>query len=100
MARFGQHTRIRARSGKRDELLAKFVEAAEMQQDNPACELSLVSTSPDDPDVVFLTEVWTSADDWEQARESAEVKAWAEGMPDLVDGPPDTTRLDPVAQRS
>ena len=100
MASFGQHTRIRARPGKHHELLAKFVEAADLQQDNPACELSLVSTSPDEPDVVFLTEVWASAEDWEQARESPEVKAWAEDMPELVDGPPDTTRLDPVAQRS
>jgi quinol monooxygenase YgiN len=75
------------------------VEAADLQQDNPACELSLVSTSPDDPDVVFLTEVWTTDADWEQARESPEVKEWAKDMPELVEGPPDTTRLDPVVQR-
>jgi quinol monooxygenase YgiN len=99
MARFGQHTRIRARPGKRDELLAKFVEAADMQHDNPACELTLVSASPDDPDVVFLTEVWKSADDHERARTSPEVQEWAAGMPSLVDGPPDTTRLDPAAMR-
>jgi quinol monooxygenase YgiN len=99
MARFGQHTRIRARPDKRDELLAKFVEAADMQHDNPACELTLVSTSPDDPDAVFLTEVWTSAADHERARESAEVQAWAKDMPALVDGPPETTRLEPVALR-
>jgi hypothetical protein len=49
VARFGQHTRIRARPGKRDALLAKFTEAAEMQHSNPACELTLVSASPHDP---------------------------------------------------
>jgi quinol monooxygenase YgiN len=99
VAGFGQHTRIRARPGKHPELLAKFVEAAEMQQDNPACELTLVSTSPEDPDVVFLTEVWTSAEEHERARTSAEVQAWAKDMPELVDGPPDTTRLDPAVIR-
>jgi quinol monooxygenase YgiN len=75
------------------------VEAADLQQNNPACELSLVSTSPDDPDAVFLTEVWASEEDWEQARESPEVQEWARDMPELVEGPPDTTRLDPVVQR-
>ena len=75
------------------------MEAAELQKDNPACELSLVSTSPDDPDAVFLTEVWASEDEWEEARESPEVQEWAAGMPELVDGPPDTTRLDPAALR-
>jgi quinol monooxygenase YgiN len=95
MARFGQHTRIRARPGKRDELIAKFTEAGELQQDNPACELTLVSASPDDPDVVFLTEVWRSADEHERARQSPEVQAWAQGMPELVEGPPESTPLDP-----
>src|SRR3954469_25382871 len=99
MAGFAQHTRIRARPGKRDELLAKFVEAADMQHHNPACELSLVSSSPDDPDAVFLTEVWASEADWEEARNTPEVQSWAKAMPELVDGPPDTTRLDPAALR-
>jgi quinol monooxygenase YgiN len=99
MARFGQHTRIRAHPGKGDALLAKFVEAADLQHDNPACELTLVSASPDDPDAVFLTEVWTSEEEHERARNSPEVQAWAQGMPELVDGPPESTRLDPRALR-
>jgi quinol monooxygenase YgiN len=64
-----------------------------MQRDNPACELMLVSISPDDVDSVFLTEVWTSAEDHERARQSSEVQAWAEQMPSLVDGPPEATAL-------
>jgi quinol monooxygenase YgiN len=75
------------------------VEAADMQRDNPACELSLVSTSPDDPGAVFLTEVWATEGDWEDARNTPEVQAWATAMPELVDGPPHTTRLDPAALR-
>jgi quinol monooxygenase YgiN len=94
MTRFAQHTKLRARTGKRDELIAKFLEAADMQRDNPANELTLVSSSPDDEDVVYLTEVWTSAEEHERARESDEVQAWAADMPSLVDGPPETTPLD------
>src|SRR4051812_46208127 len=93
---FGQHTRIRAKRGKGEELLAKFVEAAEMQHENPACQLTLVSAAPDEPDVVFLTEVWATEDEHERARHSPEVQAWARDMPELVDGPPETTPLDPV----
>src|SRR5436190_23679842 len=93
MARFAQHTRLRARAGKRDELLAKFLEVAEMQRDNLACELTLVSCSPGDDDIVFLTEVWTSREEHERARQSHEVQAWAADMPSLVAGPPETTPL-------
>ena len=93
MSRFAQYARVHARAGQRDELAAKFVEACEMQRANPACELMLVSTSPDDLDSVFLTEVWTSAEDHERARQSSEVQVWAEQMPSLVAGPPEVTAL-------
>jgi len=93
MPRFAQHSRLRAHPGKRDALLAKFLEIPTMQADNPACELTIVSSSPDEDDVVYLTEVWTSAEEHERARHSPEVQEWAAGMPSLVAGPPDTTPL-------
>jgi quinol monooxygenase YgiN len=93
IARFAQHSRLRAQPGKREQLVAKFVEVVEMQRDNPACELMLVSSSPDAEDVVYLTEVWTSAEEHERARESDEVQAWAADMPSLVAGPPESTPL-------
>jgi quinol monooxygenase YgiN len=93
VARFAQHARLRARPGKRDQLAAKFLEVADMQRGNSACELMLVSSSPEEDDVVFLTEVWTSAEEHERARQSSEVQAWAAEMPSLVAGPPEITSL-------
>ena len=52
-----------------------------------------------DPDVVFLTEIWATEADHERARNSPEVQAWAKEMPELVEGPPEITALDPVAIR-
>jgi quinol monooxygenase YgiN len=94
VSRFAQHTRLVAAPGKRDELVAKFLESAEIQRDNPDCELMLVSTAPDSADVVYLTEVWSSQDVWEQARHSAPIQAWAASMPALVSGPPESTPLE------
>ena len=37
--------------------------------------------------------MWTSAEEHERARTSPEVQAWAEEMPALVAGPPETTPL-------
>jgi quinol monooxygenase YgiN len=93
MARFAQHSKIRARPGRRDQLLAKFLEIPVMQADNPACELTIVSSSPDEDDVVYLTEIWTSAEEHERARQSAVVQEWATDMPSLVAGPPEITPL-------
>lgn len=94
MSRFAQHTRLVAAPGKRDELVAKFLESAEIQRDNPNCEFMLVSTAPDSADLVYLTEVWSSEDAWEQARRSAPIQAWAVSMPALVSGPPESIALD------
>ena len=94
MSRFAQHTRLVAAPGKRDELVAKFLESAEIQRDNPDCELMLVSTAPDSADVVYLTEVWSSQDAWERARHSAPIQTWAASMPALVSGPPESNPLD------
>jgi quinol monooxygenase YgiN len=97
MTRFAQHTTVRARPGKRDALAAKFVETLALLRDNPDCQLTLVSTSPDDADVVVLTEVWSSKAAHEAVVASAAVQAWASDMPDLVYGPPVTQLLEPVA---
>ena len=43
--------------------------------------------------VLFLTEVWASAEEHERARQSSRVAAWAAGMPSLVAGPPEVTPL-------
>jgi quinol monooxygenase YgiN len=96
MSRFAQHTRLIAAPGKRDELVAKFLESVEIQRDNADCELMLVSASPDSPDFVYLTEVWSSEDAWEQARRSAPIQAWAASMPAPVNGPAESTALDVV----
>jgi quinol monooxygenase YgiN len=96
MPRFAQHTRLVAAPGKRDELVAKFLESAEIQRDNPECSLMLVSTAPDTADVVYLTEIWSSENAWEQARSSPAIQAWAASMPALVGGPPDTIMLNIV----
>lgn len=92
-SRFARHTRLVSAPGKREELAAKFLEAAEIQRGNADCELMLVSTAPDAADVVYLTEVWSSEDAWERARSSVPIRAWAESMPTLVSATPETWPL-------
>jgi quinol monooxygenase YgiN len=94
MGRFAQHTRLVAVAGRQEQLIAKFVDAAATQAGDPACELTLISSTPDHSEVVYLTEVWTSEDAWRRARDSNEIQAWAEGMSALVASPPKSTRLD------
>jgi quinol monooxygenase YgiN len=94
--RFGQHTRLVAAEGKADALVAKFLEAADIQRDNPACVLMIAGRSTTEENAVVLVEVWSSEAEWEQARTSDRITAWAREMPGLVAAPPESTRFDPV----
>ena len=67
-----------------------------MQRENPACEFMIVCRSPVDDDVIYLTEVWSSESDWEEARRSLAIAEWAKDMPSLVAESPQSVRLDPV----
>ena len=96
MGQFAQHTKLFATNGNADRLAAKFIESAEIQRENPACRLMLVSRSLAEEDVVFLTEVWSSETMWEEARRSPTIAEWAKDMPSLVAGAPDSVRLDIV----
>ena len=96
MARFGQHTRLVAAKGRADALVGKFIEAAEIQRDNPACDLMIAGKSTTEDNVVYLVEVWASEADWQRARTSEEIVAWAQGMRGLVAAPPESARFDPA----
>ena len=96
MVRFAQHTKLVATKGNSGQLARKFLESAEIQRENPACELMIVSRSPVDDDVVFLTEVWSSESEWDNARNSPVIAEWAKDMPSLVAEPPNSVQLDPV----
>jgi quinol monooxygenase YgiN len=93
--KFARHTTVTAKPGKRDALLAKFMETLDFLEDNSACELTMVSTSPDHPDAVILTEVWASEADHTAATKSDVVAEWATDMPELTDGPPSSQVLEP-----
>jgi quinol monooxygenase YgiN len=96
MTRFGQHSKVTARPGMRDKLVAKFLEVGEIQRSNPSCEVMFVSVDPGDGNAVYLTEVWQSEEAHQQAVKSDVVAAWAAGMPELVAGEPESQRFEPV----
>lgn len=93
MSRFAQQTKLISTEGSADKLLAKFLEAAELQAENPSCELMLVARSEANENVVYLTEIWSSEATWDEARQSDAITAWAKDMPALVAEPPVSTRF-------
>lgn len=61
MEKFGLIGKFVAVSGKRDELAAILLEAAAAADGFDGCELYAVHVADDDPDGVWVTEVWRDA---------------------------------------
>lgn len=71
---YGLHGKFTAQPGKRDELADLLLDAARQLQQNPDCLSYLVSTT-DEPDAVWVSEVWTDHAAHTASLEPEEVRA-------------------------
>jgi quinol monooxygenase YgiN len=88
--------KLTAVPGRRDELLASMLKAADLAADAPGCEMYLVSTCPDETDTVWVTELWRSAADHDASLEVDGVRELIGQVRPILAGPPEGTRLHPV----
>ena len=61
MQAFGLYTKFIAQDGQRDALAKLLLEAASGMDTVEGCELYLVNLQDDDPNGVWVTELWTDA---------------------------------------
>jgi quinol monooxygenase YgiN len=79
MSRVARYGRAVAREGSADELAERLLAAADGLAADSGCELYLVNRETDNPSVIWVTELWRSAEDLaaalEKVRGSDDVKA-------------------------
>ncbi|WP_236339971.1 putative quinol monooxygenase [Paenibacillus plantiphilus] len=61
MNKFAMFGKLTAHSGKREELVSLMLEASRSLNDMEGCELYIINESVDDPDVIWVTELWHDA---------------------------------------
>lgn len=86
MSKFGLYNKITTHAGQRDALLAVLLEAASGMENVPGCELYIVNVSPTEPDVVWVTEVWTTQEAHQASLSKDEVKALIQRGRPLIAG--------------
>jgi quinol monooxygenase YgiN len=60
MEQIARHGRMTAKEGKGDELAELMLAAAAGLEDDPGCDLYLINRQADDPDTIWITELWRS----------------------------------------
>ena len=82
-----------AESGRRDELVALLLHAAEALEGNADCLLYLIAASDDDAGAVVVTEMWTSKAAHDASLESEEVRATVRPAMPLIAAIPERREL-------
>ncbi|BCJ37031.1 hypothetical protein Athai_45340 [Actinocatenispora thailandica] len=86
-SRFSVYGKMTAKTGQRDELVARLADL--LRLDTPGLEWCSINTALDDPDTIWVTEIWTDKVTHDaQTRSEAVVAATARVM-ELVAAPPE-----------
>jgi len=88
--------RLTAKPGQRDRVVEMLLESGKLFDDNPACELSMVAESVEDPDVIWVIDRWTSREDHEKALQQPELRPFVEKTVPLLVAMPEQTEIKPV----
>lgn len=94
--RKGMVVRLTAKAGMRPALLDTLNTYADGLAEEPGTEVYLLSTDPDDENLVWLFEVFKDDDAENEHRASAGFAAMITALNDLLDAAPAILRMDPV----
>lgn len=89
MSKYGLHGKLKANPGNGAQLADILLEAAKLVANAKGCHLYLISKDNNDPDAVWVTEVWDSKEDHDNSLKSEGVRALiAQAIP-MLDGQPE-----------
>ena len=88
--------RLTTRPGKRDEVLKLLLEAGKPFQENAACILYLVYEDAQDPNVIWVEDLWTSKEEHTAALAKPEVRTFVARAITLLEGMPEQREVAPV----
>lgn len=89
---FGLHGMFTTHPDTRDELVGYLIEAAALLEQNPDCLSYVVGTS-DDPQAVWVCEVWTGQAAHDASLEPEDVRSLIERARPLITGMSNRTEL-------
>ena len=88
--------KVLAQPGRRDALVDVLLEAAALLGDTPECELYIVNTASDEPEAIWVTELWASEEAHARSLERDDVRALIQRGRLLMAGMGEQVRLTPV----
>jgi len=88
MKKYLLHGKLKAKAGKGEELSSILLEAAETLKAAKGCDLYAIGKDKEDPDSVWVTEIWHSKEDHNNSLKLDSVKAVIMKAMPVLDGMP------------
>lgn len=95
-ARIGRYVRMVSQPGKGTILANTLLRVAEGLRGAPGCELYVVNLSADEPDTVWVTEIWTDVAASDRALSGDLGEIGIGQVVELLAGPPELVELSPL----
>jgi quinol monooxygenase YgiN len=93
---FALFNRLTAKPGERARVVEILLESGKLFDDNSACRLYLVAESADDPNLIWVADLWTSEEEHAEALEAPDMRPFVEECMPLLEGMPEQIRVRPV----
>lgn len=93
MNKFAMYGKFKTHPGKGGELAQILLEAAEASKADEGCELYIINAAEDDPDTIWVTELWRDADAHAAALKNEDAQAMIRRAMPLI------TSVEPVKLR-
>jgi quinol monooxygenase YgiN len=81
--------RLTAKPGQRRRVVEILLESGKLFDDNPTCLLYLVSEATDEPDVIWVVDLWTDQEAHAEALQAPELRPFVEQAMPLLEGMPE-----------
>jgi quinol monooxygenase YgiN len=88
--------RLTAKPGRRTEVVEILIESGGLFDDDPACLLYLVTESQDDPDLIWVIDLWASEEAHAEALKAPELRPFVERATPLLEGMPEQIPVRPI----
>ncbi len=93
---FGLIGKLKTQSGQREALVGHLLNAASILRDMEGCYLYVINRATDDPDTVWVTEVWRSQADHQASLAHDGIRDIIASARPLLAEPPDGFEVAPV----
>ncbi|MBW7947669.1 MAG: antibiotic biosynthesis monooxygenase [Sphingomonadaceae bacterium] len=72
---FGMFGKLKAQPGQRDALIEYLLQASNAETEMAGCQLYVISKAVDDPDTIWIAEVWDSREAHQASLQNEAVRA-------------------------